>query len=466
MLKVDLKVIIRLYKNMIILEENDTFENDFSNLDKDDITSLDEMAEVYPNKVEILCHKAKYFIDNYKQQQALVNVELALSKVDEQVDDDVKLLLQQCVVLTALRGSDKNVAYTTMNKLMLNPKCEGYIRDNMIELQKHCNNPFNNDVVFKLGMKDVKQWVNKIDYDPLNPAIFKFKDQLYVNFRMNDWSFWPTMETETRNPKHDDVNQPNGYFRAKNYLVNLDTENLDWTGPRQLVTKGYKKFRQFEYHGLEDCRFFTWSPREGSDDRLWLIATSHHYHPYRESQMIMAEVDIDNNKILSVQPLTPPPGKEQNTQKNWLPFSYNNKLLFIYLFGPEFIILQFKAKGQCTVFKKESLPLYLENLRGSCPPIEFKDGYLLLTHYKHWLSPIHLRYYSRFIYLDKDLNITKMSNSVYFINDNIEFPTQMLIHNDKLLISMGVDDKEAALIKCDLQDVNDSLIDINEFSKI
>src|SRR5204862_471745 len=91
--------------------------------------------------------------------------------------------------------------------------------------------------------------------------------------------------------------------------------------------------------------------------------------------------------------------------------------------------------------------------RGSTPPIEFDEGYLLLVH-EH-VDNGQRNYMHRFLFLDKDFNIKKMSLPFIFMHKGIEYCCGMTIdHTEKnLIMGLGIEDREAYLFITDLDTV-------------
>lgn len=144
-------------------------------------------------------------------------------------------------------------------------------------------------------------------------------------------------------------------------------------------------------------------------------------------------------------------------RKNWLPLIIKDKLYTIYSFDP-FTIFQIEKDGTYIIVIQKQQNFDLSTFRGSAGPLIFNEEYLIMIHELICMDE-NVNYYHRFLYLDSDLNITKISDRFTFMNENIEFSCGMTLdHSDqKLVISVGIWDKEAYLYFIDVNYVNSLL---------
>lgn len=279
--------------------------------------------------------------------------------------------------------------------------------------------------------------------DCLNPAIIKHDDKIYVNCRMNNWSYWPDAIT--------DIRDENGIYRAHNCLMELDN-NYQPQSANLLRLTGIKRHKT-EYRGLEDSRLLS------HNDRLYIISSSQQYSNNQLNQMVLSE--IVGNKIVSVVPLIG--YSEQKPQKNWLAWiNHHNILTVVYSFQP-FIILEVDMEsGQCREIVRENVfkRLSLSDIHGSCPPVKVDDTYILIFHSKYWANGklIIIHY---FVEMDFDYILRKISRPFYFNKIGVEFATQMILDGDNLIIGLGIDDKQSILTKVNIADLE--LIALDEY---
>lgn len=214
----------------------------------------------------------------------------------------------------------------------------------------------------------------------------------------------------------------------------------------------YKKYKRINTtHGVEDVRIISFR------DKFIGVGTTMDTHAegtirmslfYLEPKRIQHE--NDKNKTitrLTAQALLPLKGYDDDQrQKNWLPFVHENQLHFIYKSDP-ITILKAKEEGGMLTGLVEKI--YVDKCfmapkqRGNTPPIPYEGKWLYITHFN---EPKHRIYYHRFIEMDKDFKMTRVSTMFYFErNKSIEFAVNMIPDNDGFLISYGVEDKYARI---------------------
>lgn len=152
--------------------------------------------------------------------------------------------------------------------------------------------------------------------------------------------------------------------------------------------------------------------------------------------------------------------KNQNPnryEKNWLPFTINDNLYFIYGYNPFAIIKVDLQDYTYKLFFEEDYGSKLEGFRGSTPPIEFDDGYLFIIH-----EACNSIYTHRFIYMNKDFKIKKISDPFYFKQLFMEFCCGLTssIKGNKIIISFGISYNSSFLCKLKKNYVNSLLKEI------
>ena len=162
-------------------------------------------------------------------------------------------------------------------------------------------------------------------------------------------------------------------------------------------------------------------------------------------------------------------------QKNWMPLIYNNKICFMYSIFPTIILEPNMDTGICSVIKQvdqvlcpidetssspeESLNI-LKGLRGNTPILNYDKGYLFIAHivvktdYCKYHHPG--TYFHRFIYMDNNFIIKKVSPLFYLINKTIEFISGMIYDTDNknILITFGYEDRKAFIFKISIENIN------------
>ena len=92
-----------------------------------------------------------------------------------------------------------------------------------------------------------------------------------------------------------------------------------------------------------------------------------------------------------------------------------------------------------------------KDLRGGSQVISYKGGYLTLNHetdlFKTEAGRKNATYRHRFTYWDKDWNIQKFSPVFSFLENQIEFACGMAKYENDYLITFGVQDNAAYILR-------------------
>src|SRR5262249_39270334 len=103
----------------------------------------------------------------------------------------------------------------------------------------------------------------------------------------------------------------------------------------------------------------------------------------------------------------------------------------------------------------------VDNLSGSSQVIPFGDGYLAVLHTAHAMpgEPYKRYYHHRFVQYDRDFRVEHLSLPFCFNDRTIEFCAGMCTHpsEDKLVLSYGVNDREAWLATVSVDEVESML---------
>ncbi len=263
---------------------------------------------------------------------------------------------------------------------------------------------------------------------PMNPSIAKTKDGYAVILRAVNF-------TQER-AKSFHTNDPDGYFRTRNFLLRYDKDFTLLSSSEILDHSVRERFDPWIVLGLEDCRLFEWN------QELWFTASARDTNPNAIPQIALGKIEDGN-----ITRLTPLEGPDPNRcEKNWLPFIQDQTdLNLIYGYDPFIIYRPNVFTGSCeTVFEYQ--PVHDFSLfRGSAGPIPFDDGYLLLVHEPVIFDDYGRCYVHRFIFLDKRFVIKLVSKPFTFLHQGIEFCCSMT--NDHLgstlVLMLGVEDSSA-----------------------
>lgn len=285
-------------------------------------------------------------------------------------------------------------------------------------------------------------------YFPMNPSISKTKEGYHVLCRTmschqeRGWLYTPTAK--------------DGVVRTRNFLQRY---TKDFTFVSQVEIEDSIVSKTVEYsplvQGLEDCRFFSY----GTDN--WLLCTLPMNPVYR-----MALCRLGNrvrDEKLHIELCTPLVGPDPNRhEKNWLPFEKEGKLHVLYSSDPFIVYLPDLDTGECVPMFQYDPPYDFSRFRGSAAPIAFDNGYLMLIHEVTFFMEEKRRIYShRFVYLDEDFHIKKVSKPFTFKHQGVEYCCGMTLNHeqDELVITIGIEDNQAMLMFVDVKDVLKTLGD-------
>ena len=287
-------------------------------------------------------------------------------------------------------------------------------------------------------------------YLPCNPSICKIKNGYIVLCRTLNYELYidgNRIEYNKCSP-----------IKTKNIAVFYDK---DFNKVKQTPIMDYVPVNYFKQIGPEDCRIFKWN------DEYWFVGTTYDTSMYGEMRALLGSLkNVEDGDIIEFDKLISlaSPGQAIH-EKNWLPWIMNDKLLMVYSYDP-FTILEVEKNGSYKIIINQNQAFNLSQFRGSAAPIPFKDGYLLMVHEvispRIWPFTTDMRYYHRFIYLDSELKINKISNCLTFKNEIIEYVCGMTLDHSKqkIILGLGVWDREAYLGFMDAEYVWSLLNDI------
>ena len=183
--------------------------------------------------------------------------------------------------------------------------------------------------------------------------------------------------------------------------------------------------------------------------------------------MELSELEISHEnktvkEISRVRIVSPSPGDSWYCEKNWMPF-LDKPYHFIRWANPLQIVKVNPVTGDCDIIYESDFKLdTTREIRGSSHVLPFGDGYLFLTHEVDlWWNEAKRKdstYRHRFFYLNKDMQIQKYSSDFSFMNTRIEFCCGMCYDGDDILISFGLQDNAAFVLRCPKKLVEEALL--------
>lgn len=282
---------------------------------------------------------------------------------------------------------------------------------------------------------------------PMNPSIQKTPNGYQVICRTVNYTQKGAKEFETIDPT--------GVFRNRNFILHYD-KKFNLISQQEIIeTLSRERFPAFNLEGLEDCRLFTYN------NESWFSCTTCDTNPTGQRQISLCKLAKARfTPTIHVETLIPLIGPDlHRCEKNWLPFIKDGQLHLIYSYDPFVIVKPDLETGECqTVYSYEPTHNF-STFRGSAAPIPFDEGYLMLVHEVVHHQDHTRSYLHRFLYLNKNFSINKLSKPFTFRHSGIEFCVNMTIDHTgtRLILPIGIEDHEAYLCFVDFATIRNLL---------
>lgn len=274
----------------------------------------------------------------------------------------------------------------------------------------------------------IDKYNNYNSYNEMNPSIFIDENgYMMLLIRCINYKKYPSKQFTIYGP-----NSNSNYFMAKgkiNESDKLDIENFEYN----IIEYDFNlQCYPTYWNGLEDIRFL---------DNKNILVNVPQFNEDGKPAIFKAE--IENNIIKNYIECKP-----SITEKNWMPYYDNNEYKVIYSLSP-FIIKSVDAEEYETIFISESDENILEGYHGST------NGVILNKYERLFL--IHLnkeRTIHRWIIFNIQTKSIIISDEfIFFKNSFIEFTCSLSIYNDRIFISIGVNDDKAYIIETCSEDI-------------
>lgn len=269
-------------------------------------------------------------------------------------------------------------------------------------------------------------------------------------FKQQYWSGWGCLAY--LNPE-DDVSLTTG-----NYLCKLNPDTLYIEDAIKIDTSKHDIKPNWEFIGLEDARVVRW------DKTLFISGVRRDIKNDGEGRMELCEIDWQKDycKEITRDRILPP--THTYLEKNWMPI-LDMPYHYVKWTAPLEIVKvnpNTRKKSQAPngeITEIESKTVITNNFtlpgarhqRGSSQVIPFKDGRMAILHEcDFWYNENNRKdaiYYHRFIFWDKDWNVTKITKPFKFMDTQIEFCCGLAEKDNNLLISFGFQDNAAYVLK-------------------
>lgn len=284
-----------------------------------------------------------------------------------------------------------------------------------------------------------------IYYHPMNPSILKREGGYTVICRSVNYTQQGAKDFQTPDEK--------GIYRSRNFVLEYDP-SFQLRSQKELVEIfSRERIGAPLVQGLEDCRIFEF---QGTP---WFSCTTTDTNPTGSVQISLGRLGRAET-LVPIEYFMPLKGPDPyRCEKNWLPFVYENQLRMVYQYDPFMIYAPDINTGVCKCVYSYMPEYDFSSFRGSAGPVAFNDGYLILVHEVALLPDAQRVYMHRFLFLNRDWQITQTSKPFIFKHKGVEYCCSMTLDHsgNKLLLPIGLEDREALICFVDCKVVRSML---------
>ncbi len=347
---------------------------------------------------------------------------------------------------------NKEQGFEATNRLVTNKETPEHIKQmgyrNMLFYVNNISNASFRPVEFTLPMVRADLGLT---YKATNPSIIKTNDGYAVICKTVNYT-----QTGATNytPIDPDVPKLWGNIKTRNFLLKYN-KDFKLLSQYELIDDLSDKLKLPNRGGvfdIEDCRIFRADPVQFTCTVFDMTPDN----PVEIGLCSAAKTPVNQSlRLESIIPLKgPQPGR---VEKNWLPFLKDNVMNVIYSYDPFIIYAVDQQTGALREHVKYTPKCDLSSFRGSSGPVPFDNGYLVIVHEVVFNQD---RFYlHRFLYLDKDFKIEKMSLPFTFKHVGIEFCGGMAMDHtgSHVLMGVGIEDAEAFIVSVDVETIKSML---------
>ena len=242
-----------------------------------------------------------------------------------------------------------------------------------------------------------------------------------------------------------------------NYLCRLD-DDYNITNFTKIDTSQLDVTPIWTFVGMEDARLVKWNGKYyGTGVRRDTTTNG-------VGRMELQELEIDKKaftaKEISRVRIEAPINKESYCEKNWMPI-LDRPYQYVKWTSPTEIVEADPTTGdsqQLSVVEGIQSPT---DQRGGSQVLKWGDYYIAITHevvlYKNYLKQKNGTYRHRLCVWDKDFKLIGLSDSLSFLDGQIEFVCGAAIVKDNLLVTFGFQDNAAFALEMPNAMVNEMI---------
>lgn len=279
------------------------------------------------------------------------------------------------------------------------------------------------------------------DYHPMNCS-------LWTDEKREIFGCWRTVNYRHDTQKGYISEHDDGHIRTQTYTIRFSS-GLDEFNIKQInnLVK-YPSQRQSMIHDLEDQRLFKF----GED--WYTIGTGIDTHLQSSHQMVLSKLNDDGDieKMIFLD------YDQTNIQKNWIPFPFHGKMLFIYQYEPFTLIEADLETGKCHTHLRCQQLINCKSLRGSSCPIKYQGKYLMVVHRSLWFDKVNT-YAQKLIEFTDDFRITRYSNYFKLTNCPMEYVMGCAFTDDDQMfhLTLSANDSDSRIVSFTQKDLESHL---------
>ena len=323
-------------------------------------------------------------------------------------------------------------------------------------------------------------------YRPCNPSIVRgYGSSLFsIICRAVNYS-----QSCARNHK---VIDDTGIFNSRNVMITVQAGDFHKLETFRLVTERQIQSQSAAvgpfYHtcwnrGLEDARLLL----VDNGKTLAFTCTSLEFTSNNQPRIVWVELEETQNGTYFTKKMSLITGyNDHQTQKNWLPFvwdggyddnndekefaenttiithnirSTNEGIYFIYNYSPLTILKFDRETSTVKVHKQVNLPIHSAEWRGSSGPVRVPGNNWLMLVHEVCDRPDHRYYMHRFVMMNHNFTQLQSTSDLFYFQHaaGVEMATGLVYVDDELLITLGIEDSQAILVKVHWTDVENMM---------
>jgi len=305
--------------------------------------------------------------------------------------------------------------------------CELILRDRNIPLNRYTNTSTNSKFYTPILKNSKCIMLPKLcaKFFPCNPSILKTDYGFLINIRHVNYILGENQKYQLYD----------GTIKTRNFLCKFDN-NYNFLSGNE-IEDDLNNYN-FYIKGLEDLRLYQY-------DKNTVRASCTSLEFNNKPRIYDLEIISTGTKYTySKEHLSIIFDKQMNRQeKNWL-FITPDKIL--YSLEP-FIIID----KQGTILYNSGLDVSLSDLRNGAITHLGGDNYLMVAHH-HFNETFGRKYLNKFIWLSipenlEDIKVLAVTPSFTLFDSNVEFISGVVVKDEKIILTVGVEDREAFLIE-------------------